>query len=229
MLLLAYLKSGSTLSREIYNDFLKICEQGSLDIRGEIKVKRSCVESHIGEILLKNVVNMPSLWVYLSSLSQATLGYYGNSLLAASVSKNSSKTWVEKAELDVVGVVAHYSESIMTRFNINGDNYLQREEVNAAIPLFAGFIREMGKKLCMDSMDDQRVIDVFRHIVETGEIPQSKGWIHNWQLYQEFKRRRKQSWNPQFDRVHITSVLAAIIGDFMGSLSNSGHLQRQCN
>ena len=211
MLLVGYLWSGSRLSKSIYENLLQRCELGPDDVQNQKMVARACVEREMGALIRTHVSTMPGLQEYLESLDQQQLDAYAKDLLTSSYSIHSVEEWVEKSELNVVAMIIHYAESVMTRFNQDADQFLERDEVNAAIPLFSGFIREMGKAVCINSMDSQRVKDVFRHIVETGKIPQSDGWWSDFGLWREFRSRRGDSWEPQFDRGHITSVFASII------------------
>lgn len=211
MLLVGYLWSGSSLSKTLYTHLIQRCDLGVDDIRSQKKIHRNCVETNLGLLIRDNLTTMPGLQQHLLSLDHEKLNAYTNNLLVSAWSSNSSDEWVEKSELDVVSMIIHYSESVMTRFNQDADQFLERDEVNAAIPLFAEFIRLMGKASCNGNMNDKRVKDVFRHIVETGEIPQAKNWWSDLGLMTQFWNRRGKRWNPQLDRSHITSVFASII------------------
>ncbi len=215
MLLVGYLWSGSLLSKTLYGHLIQRCELGGNDFRGQKKIFRSCVEKNMGELIRDHVNTMPSLQKYLQSLDSKSLEIYAKDLLASSWGECSSEDWVEKSELNVTSVILHYVESVMTRFNLDANPFLEGSEINAAIPLFTGFIQMMGESVGMKSMDTQLVQDVFRHIVETGEIPEKKSWWkglrHNVQLWRQFRSRRGGQWNPQLGRGHITSVFASII------------------
>lgn len=229
MMLVSYLWSGSIFSREIYDNIIEKCKElpdfknllndegkFKLDIRGEEKIPQSCVEAFLPEQLLAYSENMPSLNNYLQNAKAPVLEKYSQDLLRAAQGPTpTDPNWVEKAEIDVVSMVSLYSESVMSRFNVNGNEYLEAQEVNAAIPVFKEFIQKLAESLCRDPIDNQTAEDVFRHIVETGVIPDPQNWKDKIQLWNEFRARRGLRWKPQFSRGHITSVLAEIISKIL--------------
>lgn len=211
MLFLSYLWSGSQLSHKIYTKLEQVCRHGPEDVRGQPKIDRPCVQRELFAIIQNEIATFPGLKTFLDSASSDVKLRYTQNLLASSISANSSDAWVERAELDVISMIIHYTESVVTRFNVDADSVLERDEINSAIPVFGAFIRQMAKSKCMDDLDQQRVEDVFRHIVETGEVPEKAGVWNNIGLWKEFRRRRGEKWNPQLDRGHMTEVFASII------------------
>jgi hypothetical protein len=225
LMFLSYLWSGSTLSKEVYDELRTICGHGPADIRDQEKLDRPCVERELPEALKKAIRTMPGLEKYLNDATPEQAEQFGQDLIASSIGPFSSTQWVERAEIGVMSMIVHYTESVMTRFNLDGDLVLERDEINSAIPIFSGFIRAMALSQCMDKLDDQRVEDVFRHIVETGEIPESKSYWSDFGLWTEFRRRRKTSWEPQLDRGQMTRVFSSIISK---SVSGVGE-KKKCN
>ena len=165
--------------------------------------------------VLKELGTMPGLTEFLASLENDRRQEFAEALLRSAYGVDSQENWLEKSELDVVIAVMQYSESIMTRFNADGDDVLSQREIEAAYPVFQEFLRDMVEKMCVTIPDafseDWFLLSVFREIVSTGQIP--TGEMSSWGKASLIFRfvRRDYLWSLEMDRLAVVKVFSSVV------------------
>ena len=188
MQLFAYLYSGGSLANEYYSKLsVDACPHGPKDINGNDKLSRACVRERLPELLMK-LDNLPGLRDYLRVNSPELRLDYVDALMDSVFTKkmlaeDPQKQYVEMNEMSSFVVVMHYAESIMTRFDKDLNGILSYEELQAAIPVFEGFIR----KFMRDQMKINNVLNTqwaargaFMFIVREGRLPSEEGLWSVW-------------------------------------------------
>lgn len=213
MELLAFLYSGGNFAERVYSDLLngdapngiQACETSGLGVHGMPRLLRSCVRDQFMTSFIKHAVGMPELANYLSAASKERQLALTDALMDASYNPvNSSEDYVEKSEFSVMVMVAHYSESVMTRYNENADAVLDTDEIWKAYSTFKGFIGKTLRGRCMEPHEG-RVREVYRYIISKGALPEENigtlfdFWVGNvW-------------WSESLDRGRVIEVFASII------------------
>lgn len=211
----AFLYSGGELSEELSDLLAQKCEHGpENDINGRPKVLRACAEYHMPEILSGSEAtfffNMPGLQQYVATLRPVEAHAYGKALLDTAKSPASSEEWLERAEVSTMAVVAHYAESVMTRYDRNEDGILDEVEIEDAIPVFAGFIKKVAKDTQKRNLWDSEARAAFFYILVNKTVPTGANWLSiSW----------KMVWTPEvaLDRAQLADVFKAIISKLFES------------
>lgn len=197
----AYLFSGGRTGNDFYNQLLNDCPRtGPFDENHLAMINRQCAERYMPDLIGwkdKNgkgpdgyMQNMPYLQAYLGSLSPADRFEYTKTFMDAVRSNASSDEWVEPNEITNLAVVVHYAESVMTRFDKNGDGFLDSTEIfgsldakskgdsddravkQSARDVFLGFIKDIAKRTFNDCLDDGQATGVFAYILANKKVPQ---------------------------------------------------------
>jgi hypothetical protein len=219
---LTYLYSAAQLGSRVYNELAErvpLSAEKHLDVKGMRFLDRRQSVMNFASVILQKVETMPGLTEFLASASGEERQEFAESLFRAARNSNPQEhdqdKWFEKSELDVAVAVMQYSESVMTRFNSDEDEFLNDEEVEAAFPVFQEFLRDMVKKMCVTIPDwideDWFILSVFREIVSTGEIP--AGDLGRWGQARLIGRfaRRDYLWSIELNRLDVIKVFSSVV------------------
>lgn len=172
--LFMFLYSGSNISDTIYNELtglgqenlpkherIKLCDiehkdddgRPIKDAHGRPVADRKCVSHHLPILLNTHLKNMPEFQQFLTLSQGPQRQKYADTVLnMAKIPGVSSNDWVELSELNMLVVVLHYLEAIMTRYDVNVDGILNAAEIVEAEKTFPGYFEkfhfdETGKEL----------------------------------------------------------------------------------
>lgn len=181
MELLAFLYSGGRTATDMYLELIRDksdlkdlnCEKGgALDLNGEAKVSRNCVREKLPKLVIEFGVNMPGLVNYLAQATPDQRALLAQNLVNSANSPiHSDKDWVERNEISIMSVVMHYMEAVLTRFDTNRDGILVNQEVEKAVPVFAGFIQRFAKDKLEQDISTHQASNVFLYILAYKQIP----------------------------------------------------------
>jgi hypothetical protein len=222
MELLAFLYSGGGMADHIYRDLMgsaghpALCKTAGIDVQGLVRVDRRCAKENFVELLIKYAGTMPELKQYLIDLNREKREELVESLMGAAFSPvYSLPDYIEKSELTVMVMIAHYSEAVMTRYNKNADGLLDTDEVWGAYPTFRGFIEKMLITRCLDH-DEERIKDIYRYIISKGVFPQEGLWTGVDFFLGRFW------WSASLDRGRVLQVFSSIISSVIkGGVPNA--------
>lgn len=208
----AYLYSGGMMAKDIYANLDQVnCpddpkDPAPKDINDQRKLSRKCVLANLPAMIAKYMVNMPNLKNFAAHLPPNLMQNYTKIMLdTARQPDYSEEKWVEKNELSTMAVVAHYTESIMTRFDVNLDGKLDSAELSGAVPLFSGFIKKISHDMKRDLSDREARAALF-YILSHRKMPQDVLWDKLVVITFEF-------FEPTLvlDRMELAQVFQAII------------------
>ncbi len=212
MELFAFLYSGGMMAYDMYKDLKARCPLGPVDRLKLQKISRRCVEQALPDTFARFLTNMPGVLAFLSESGPETRANYVRTLLDTARSpKYSVEEWVEMSEFSTLAVVMHYSEAVMTRFDLNGDLRLDNAEINqGAIPVFLGYIKKFSKDSGMGELDDGQAQAAFYYILANKTIPVS--WSERY-IYVPWE----WAWPStlSLDRYELSTVFRVIIGKIM--------------
>lgn len=174
MELFAFLYSGGAMASDMYDDLQNKCENGPLDLNDKPKLRRACVLARLPELLDGLLVNMPGLRQFLRISPEEVRQNYARTMLETAFSPlHSHPEWVEANELSTLAVVLHYSEAVMTRYDVNRDGLLTNSEIGAAVEVFRGFIKKFAKEKLNRDLSDRQAAGAFYYILTYKEMPSS--------------------------------------------------------
>ncbi|MEO0336302.1 MAG: hypothetical protein AAF202_07900, partial [Pseudomonadota bacterium] len=229
---LTYLYSAAQLSNRVYDELknrVPVSAEDDLDIKGLQFVHRRESALNMASVLLQKIDTMPGLTEFIASADGEQRQELVESLFSAAKSVHSRQEWVEKSELDVAVAVLQYSESIMTRFNSDGDEFLSEGEVEAAYPVFEEFLRDMVKKMCVEIPsyigEDWFLLHIFREIVTTGQIPEAdmSRWGEIWMIVKFVKR--DVLWSVELNRLDVIKIFSSVVAKSAEAAASRGENQ----
>ncbi len=202
---LAFLYSGSEIGDDIYHELSAHCKTGPVDLKGNVMVSRSCAELQMPDLIEHYTVNMPELNRFLHGASPEVRSGYARAVLGAAFTAASTPEWVERSEITTVTVMIHYAEAIMTRFDTDNDGVLTNDEINAAVPIFSGFIKKIAKEKQNRSLEDSEARAAFLFILDEKRMPSS-----NWDYFKVYWNSKREP-TLALNRYDLSQVFKAII------------------
>ena len=130
---------------------------------------------------------------------------------------------MELAELATVATVVHYVEAVMTRYNvIRMDAHLDDEEVDRALPVFAGLIDSIiPKPWWLPKAVHKSIAEHgFKFVLKHGELPTTKT------EYAYILDHIGRSWDLNMDRMGLTKVFSTLIREISAQSAKS---HKSCN
>lgn len=203
----SFIWSGGQLAGNLYREMLNVCRTGPEDVLGQLMLDRPCVREQLLLQLQGQIANMPEMQGFLSQIPVEDRDEFIDVLIETVYHpQHSHPDWIEKGEIDSIAMILHYSEAIMTRYNVNHDNILDKDEVMAAFPVFEGLIRKLAEKTLCRPVSDWLVKAIFSYTVKYAEVPSGS--------LEEMSRMTWFStvgWSFELDRLGVTKVFSAIV------------------
>lgn len=214
--LFTYLYSGSGISNKIYEDLAKSCDQGPLDSSKRAMIDRGCVQRELPSLLDEHLINMPEFRQFLT-LSQSTQRQaYAETLLnMAKVPDVSDESWVELSELNMMIVVLHYLEAIMTRYDVKGDGILDNDDIEAAEGIFPGFFQKFYNDDTGKELSQANAVGVLYYLLLHRAFPPDYSTLGYWEWTKEVTYMTKlRVWGAEklsINRADLVDVMNVII------------------
>lgn len=208
--LFALTYSGGQMAKGIYVGLEKNCPRsGPADIRGTLNFARTCVEAHLGQVIVEEMYHLPNLQRFLMGKTAAERRAYAGVLLETAFSTlRSTREWVENSELATLAVITQYSEMAVARFDSNMDGILVNSELEPAIVHFTGYIQKMAaEKLDIRNMSEARARAVLAFILAHKYIPDADSWSDSGTVW---KYEKFGAPNLSLDRIAMAEVFRAI-------------------
>ncbi len=208
---LSLLFSGGLMAHSLYQDLHRACRPPGarfvpIDVFGEEMLNRDCVSRNLLRILIPHVNNMPGLQNYLQEeLTRDQGQQFAEILIAAGVYHLSPQHLIERAEINTMSMVLHYSEVIFTRFNLDGGSHLTHSEILEAFPNFSGFVKKLAADMCV-TLSDQRAQTVYLYILNFAEIPKFDATT-----LRRIAMMRWPWWSMSMDRMQVVKVFGEMI------------------
>lgn len=173
MELMAFLYTGGAMAHPFYTTLAKICNHGPKDVNGEPSLSRSCVIEALPKLMDDYGQNMPDLWAYLRRSTPAERTKYLGDILGTTLAGRKDQSWVERRDFSTFLVIVHYSEAVLTRFDLDKNGVINSNEARQAAPIFSGFIRKVAKDRDGTNLPDAVARGVFLYILLEKELPES--------------------------------------------------------
>lgn len=214
MEVLAFIQSGASMARALHEEFSRRCKVGRIDENNGLRMlERDCVRRELMDVVGANVPNMPGLKSYLISATPETFTEFADVLMEMScpLRPGMDPQWLEPGQLTTLAVSLHYAEAIMTRYDLDRDGLLTNSEMEAAVPIFRGFIKDYAAKNLGKSLWDWEARGALYYIIINKDI--SKG-LGVW---------KTAAWtsNVVLDRLELAKVFRVIIGYITGDASRA--------
>ena len=170
MQLLAFLKSGGQLGKQMYDRALARCPSPALDVYSLTSVNRTCLEYFLATELPQWIPNLPGQKKFLEQLSFDQRIEFANIVLETIKTKASRDDVNESGDINSFMAILQYQEAVFTRFNTDLDKIISNKEADEAYKVFGGLIKRMGKMIGTD-LSDSRAKQVFEYILRHQEMP----------------------------------------------------------
>ncbi|MEI7973245.1 MAG: hypothetical protein WCH11_02635, partial [Bdellovibrio sp.] len=164
-------------------------------------VNAECVMDVYRDEMQLALASVPLFAKYVQSLSTQDFQKLMSSILIAAGSANPLKQPLIYRELSLVPHVIQFLESITSRFDLNRDGILSKEEALASFPLFHDLIRSFPG---VDS--ESRAYAGFSYILKFGRAPSSTREKLKFLWWSFFPSR----WKFQVDRSQLASIFSFI-------------------
>jgi len=229
MELTAFLYSGSRMGAELYKDLQNRCASTRRDDDGDgsLLLDQACTERELPSMLIHHLPNMPGLTNYLNGLAPSRRDLFAKNILGIAHSDPDGKDpYIESSEITVLSVVLHYAETIMTRFDLNGDGVLNDKEIEPAAKLFVPLIRKVAASQLKKDINASDARKVFLYILQYKEVPKSTAWW-DWLAERASLIDYGLGWNLvneplAMDRFDLSMVFRVIISELFKTQAPTG-------
>lgn len=204
---LSIITSGALTAQELQKDLRAVCPEVGKDVYGDPAVGRDCFRQNLRSLLVPKLTFMPGMQKFLLEASPDVWSKFSEALIRAALNKSDPNAKiVEIGELSTFCVVLHYVEVIMTRYNLDGDEFLTNEEVEKAFPVFDSMIKKVGKNLMCKDLSNWESRGAFGYILTYKELPLSSTAQFNvlWS-------RTISDWDYKLDRLGVAEVFGTIM------------------
>ena len=152
--------------------------------------------------------HMPLMSSYYGSLNAAGKTSFEMSIEAAARRYGYSTQCVGRYDIDGFSGILHYLETILGRFDANGDGKLDTNETLNAFPVFQQELIILGASQGLSSTDTGEQQAAFAYIVAKGTLPSGIGGDVDFAWW--WLMVGKNGWNVNADRAALYKVIANI-------------------
>ncbi len=214
--LFSFLYSGGQLANEFFALGEGSCPIGPVDFRGKPRVGRKCLVEKISRQLPELVPNMPGLQKEYQKWGTVEQEQFVEMLYSTVLSPQySHPKWAELAEMSAMATILHYSEAIMTRYDLNQDSILKESEIDVAFLTFRDFIKGMGEGMCQN-LGDTQALEVFKFILKYSRVPSN---LIDFGL---MKGRNHSTWDLEINRQGLMTAFSTVIRAMNQSAAKGG-------
>jgi hypothetical protein len=143
--LVAYLISSKQSSSDIHDEASARCPLGDIDSYGKPRIEFECFKRVYFEQVERWWERMPALLAEYRSLDASALDDFQKTFFMAAVGPSTYGKPLGAGDADSVAMIAHYLESIYTRFDTTRSGVLSLGEAEIAFPVFESKIVEVSK------------------------------------------------------------------------------------
>jgi hypothetical protein len=206
--LVSFLFSGADISGSVSMQLTEKCTaNGPGDVYGRPKFPRPCVRDVLGEVLLSESLNTPGWLKYFAKLGKADRIRYTDELLDTAFDvPYSSEDWVERSEISTLSVILQYTEAMMTRYDSDDDGLLSTDEIEAAVPVFSGFIQKIAREKLGKELSAKMARAALYFIITRKKLPETK-----FEQIQVLKIKYFGAPAVSMDRLELLQVFHAIV------------------
>lgn len=222
MELVSLLYSGGTIGYKIYDQFIEIC--GGLERRDVYNLKKipeECFVKNAEDVFMNNMLHLPQLREYLNKdniLNKDNWSEFFDSLYVSAKDRGDSVGEVNSGVVVALTTLIHYTEMIMTRYDVDSNGVLTNTEVSTAYEVFKGVINSVLEE---NNLDDMSLADkkrIFYFMLDRGVSPADNKAAFFWYSESDMKKIR-------VTRLGLTKVFSTIVS----MISNSSDENPDCN
>lgn len=211
--LVIHIISGLFRSGEIKDEMIKIKDfeekcilaesNGEKKIKGTTRVYESCVlDQYINSTT--GFESMPGFLEMRSQYTEAQLrDHYMALLKAAGHIPREDKT-VLMSDADLFPHVVQYIEMVYARHDLNHDNLLQKEEAQAAFPIFKTLLADLVKPY--KQIKEEHLEGVFIYILKFGRPPNPKNLGEALKFFQFVNDKTQKDWVINSTRIDLGKI-----------------------
>jgi hypothetical protein len=177
------------------------CGRTETDVFGYPWMNEACVKQKLRDRAGTYFDNMPGLVKQISKMTPAQWDGFYTSLMGASRISPEGAGRIETTDLRTAVTILHYTEIIMSVYDLDHNGSLNEDEVRLATPRFFEFI-----KMVSPVKTDFVVNDAFLYLVFVGEKPT----LDNWGKLTKFEAQKLFDSLGEVSRDNILRVLKVL-------------------
>lgn len=157
---------GMTSAENLRQDALACAVLATKDIFGFPMLREPCFKSIMRKKFSSYFGNLPGMVMQVQEMTDAEWdGFYGNLISAARISPAKGGL-IETADIRTAVMMLHYTESLMSVYDVDQSGKLNKDELKAAAPRFLDFMKRVAP---VDA--NFMVKDFFLYLVYKGKKP----------------------------------------------------------
>lgn len=153
---LAFVYSGGNTGRAMYLGMMDetrgrcVAESRNApaSVHAYSMISRECFGRELMTVMLPRLKTMPTMYSELNRASPERRRQVSGDLMDSIFVKTSDPKYVEWHEVTTLAMVLHYTEAVMTRYNVNNDSTLDTREVWQAYKTFRGYMNVLTAQKC---------------------------------------------------------------------------------
>ena len=204
-----YYLSISHLSQRVLPVVSAVCPSHGVDPYGAPLMDAACFRKTFFSDYLELWDRMPLMTRYFQSLKAADQASFEVSIETAARQYGYSSQCVGRYDIDGFTGILHYIETILQRFDTNGDGNLDTKETVAAFPVFQNELITVGQSHGLSATDTGQQKAVFAYALAHGALPATNFWgdvefLWWWLVLGQ------DGWEVKADRTALYKVIASI-------------------
>ncbi|MFS4461241.1 hypothetical protein [Bdellovibrio sp. HCB2-146] len=145
---------------------LEKCGTDKIDLFGKPFLVEACFKTVMRTQFNSLFNNLPKMAKYVENLTPEQWELFYSYLKAASVTPDQQEGLIETANIRTMVTILHYVESVLMTFDVDGNDQLSLEEIQAAAPRFMSFL-----KTIKPDTSESHLTDGFAYLLYYGKIP----------------------------------------------------------
>ncbi len=198
--ILAFVLSGSQMSRPAYEDLRENCRNYEPDVFGLPMLDVQCYRQRFRTSFATYYKALPGWAQMVGSIPDDDYPGFREVLETAARATGYADTHFESKDLDKSTMLFQYIEALFTRFDKDRNGFFSVEESMAAYPLLRPILKELS-----GFTDEKELTTLFTYIVKYGESPDSNIWTGLKYLWWKANR---SNWSYEADRWQVLKVVA---------------------
>jgi hypothetical protein len=173
-LLSSLYSSGFIVHSKVRARLIELCGiPGSSDILGYTRYEKDCFHKHVQDIVMDNIDHMREMKEYLGRMNKRSRDSFFKILFNLSWSRLTCHDSIEHVTSQQMVVIMSYIETLILRFDKNGDGKLNRIEASSSFSVFRRFIDQFIKG---DDISEKNKLRGYLYLLSEGELPEVDGW-----------------------------------------------------
>lgn len=219
--LISMLYSGYSINKEVFKAYEQTCHKAPPDVFGYPTFVSTCFWNNFKNFYASQLETMPGMKNFLNQLEPHSINEEKVKEWETFVTSMSKLVRTDGEPADFLGsihmgkatMILHYIESMIYKFDLNGDGLINHEEGLKAYPHFRGILNHMAKDRCR-FFNEEQLFKVFQFILKFAKVP-GGSWEYIWE----------EVWAPKaqkVDHLQIIKIFRQILAANSNEVEDNG-------